>query len=329
MDFRLGEDQKALRQGVRSFCDGRLPLEALHELARRGGFDRALWKELAELGVYALRLPEGEGGVGLGSADAVVVFAELGRALAPGPLAWTHLAASLSSGAASGDLVVGGLDRTRASSEPILVEHLDALDALLVLTREGVERVDPKAVRAEPVATPFDPLTPLHHAAELPRGERVGGPDESARLRREGAVLAAAQLLGIAERTTELAVAYAKSREQFGRPIGAFQAVKHLCADMLVRQEAARAAVYAAGATLDDPGAGDLERAVAGAKLVAGEAALRNARSCIQVYGGMGFTWEMAPHYYLKRTWVLANVFGTADELEERMIERVAATTAA
>ena len=325
MDFRLSDDQKALQQGVRAFCDGRLPVEALHELAKRGGFDRALWKELAELGVYSLRLPESAGGVGLGNADAIVVFAELGRRLAPGPLAWTHLAAPLVDGAASGDVVVGGLDRTRAGSEPILVEHLDELDALLVLTPQGVERVDAKALRGEPVTTPFDPLTPVHLVASLPRGERVGGPEDAARLRREGAVLVSAQLLGIAEMTTELAVDYAKKREQFGRPIGAFQAVKHLCADMFVRQEVVRAAVYAAGATLDDPGVGDLDRAVSGAKVVAGEGALRNARTCIQVYGGMGFTWEMPPHYYLKRTWVLANAFGTGEEHEERVLERVAA----
>jgi alkylation response protein AidB-like acyl-CoA dehydrogenase len=324
MDFRLNEDQKALRQGVRSFCDGRLPLETLHDLATKGGFDAALWRELAELGVFSLRLPESAGGVGLGSADAVVVFAELGRRLAPGPLAFTHLAAALVPGAASGDVVVGGLDRTRPSSEPILVEHLPQLGALLVLSPDGVERIDPRALEAEPVATPLDPLTPVHLVRALPRGERVGGPEDAARLRREGAVLVSAQLLGIAEFTTELAVEYAKKREQFGRPIAGFQAVKHLCADMFVRQEVARAAVYAAGATLDDPAVGDLERAVSAAKITAGEGALRNARTCIQVYGGMGFTWEMPPHYYLKRSWVLANVFGTSEEHEERVAERVA-----
>jgi alkylation response protein AidB-like acyl-CoA dehydrogenase len=93
---------------------------------------------------------------------------------------------------------------------------------------------------------------------------------------------------------------------------------------MFVRQEVARAAVYAAGATLDDPAVGDLDRAVSSAKITAGEGALRNARSCIQIFGGMGFTWEMPPHYYLKRAWVLASVFGTAEEHEERMAERVA-----
>jgi alkylation response protein AidB-like acyl-CoA dehydrogenase len=310
---------------VRAFCDGRLPVEALHDLATKGGFEAGLWREVAELGVFSLRRPESEGGVGLGSADAVVVFAELGRRLVPGPLVWTHLAAGLVPGAGAGDAVVGGLDLVRPSSEPVLVEHLDRLDALLVLRRDGVERLDPRALRASPVPTPLDPLTPLHHVPELPRGERIGGADAAARLRREGAALAAAQLLGIAEMATELAVDYAKKREQFARPIAGFQAIKHLCADMFVRQEVARAAVYAAGATLDDPGVGDLERAVASAKISAGEGAIRNARACIQVYGGMGFTWEMPPHYYLKRAWVLANVFGTTEEHEETMAQRVAA----
>jgi alkylation response protein AidB-like acyl-CoA dehydrogenase len=220
---------------------------------------------------------------------------------------------------------VGGLDRVRPTSEPVLVEHLERLDALLVLRPDGVARLDPRDLDAIPVETPLDPLTPVHHVRELPRGERVGSAADALRLRREGAVLASAQLLGIAEITTELAVDYAKKREQFARPIAAFQAIKHLCADMFVRQEVARAAVYAAGATLDDPEVGDLERAVSSAKINAGEGAIRNARTCIQVYGGMGFTWEMPPHYYLKRAWVLANVFGTSEEHEERMAERVAA----
>jgi alkylation response protein AidB-like acyl-CoA dehydrogenase len=310
---------------VRSFCDGRLPVEALHDLATKGGFDAALWREVAQLGVFSLRQSERDGGVGLGSADAVVVFAELGRRLVPGPLVWTHIAAGLVAGAASGDTVVGGLDRVRPTSEPVLVEHLERLDALLVLRPDGVARLDPRDLDAIPVETPLDPLTPVHHVRELPRGERVGSAADALRLRREGAVLASAQLLGIAEITTELAVDYAKKREQFARPIAAFQAIKHLCADMFVRQEVARAAVYAAGATLDDPEVGDLERAVSSAKINAGEGAIRNARTCIQVYGGMGFTWEMPPHYYLKRAWVLANVFGTSEEHEERMAERVAA----
>ena len=85
------------------------------------------------------------------------------------------------------------------------------------------------------------------------------------------------------------------------------------------RQEVARAAVYAAGATLDDPGAGDVQRAVAAAKILAGEAAMKNSRDSIQIHGGIGYTWEHPAHYYLKRTWVLESLFGTIEEHSERV----------
>ena len=317
MDFRLSDDQEALRDGMRAFLEGGYALESLAELSRAPGFDRGRWRELAGMGVFGLRLPESRGGVGLGMADAVLVFAELGRRLVPGPVVWSHLAAGLVDGAASGETVVGGVDGD--GGEPILVEHATGLDRLLVLRADGVEELDAKALACEPVDSPLDPLTPLHHAESLVPGRRLGGAELAERLRREGAALVAAQLLGIAEATQELAVAYAKQREQFGRPIGGFQSIKHMLADMFVRQEMGRAAVYAAGATLDQPDVGDPARAAASAKVVAGEAAMRNARACIQVYGGMGYTWEMPPHYYLKRAWVLSTCFGTGEEHEERL----------
>ena len=93
MDFRLTDDQVALRDGIRSFCDGQMPGPKLGALAATSGFDRALWSGVAEMGVFGLRTPESEGGVGLGTADAVLVFSELARRLVPGPLVWTHLAA--------------------------------------------------------------------------------------------------------------------------------------------------------------------------------------------------------------------------------------------
>ena len=329
MDFQLSEDQEALQAGLRAFCGGRVPPDRLQELEKAGGFDRALWGELAEMGVFGLRLAEGGGGLGLGTADAVLVFAELGRRLVPGPIVWTHLAADLVDGAASGERVVGGLDLHRGDSTAILVEHLESLDALLVVRAEGLFLADPAALVGDPVATPLDPLTPLHELQEIPAGEQVGGPSDAIRLRLEGAALVSGQLLGIAETTLELATAYAMEREQFGRAIGSFQAIKHILADMFVRQEVARAAAYAAGATIDDSAVGDLQRAVSTAKLSAGSAALRNAKSCIQVHGGMGYTWEVPAHYYLKRTWVLESLFGDAEEHSEIVAERVEAASAA
>jgi alkylation response protein AidB-like acyl-CoA dehydrogenase len=321
VDFRVNADQQALREGVRSFCEGELGLERLRELEESGGFERSLWGELAELGVFALREPESRGGAGLGMAEAVLVFEELGRSLAPGPLVWSHLAAGLVEGAASGDTVVGALDLTGASSQPHLLEHWTALDALLVLRSDRVELIDPGSLPVEPVSTALDPLTPLHHLGKLPAGEAIGGADLARQLRFAGATLVAGQLLGIAEATLDLSLAYAKQREQFGRAIGSFQALKHMMADMFARQELARAGAYAAAATLDHPEAGDVERAVCSGKLVAGEAAMKNSRACIQIHGGMGYTWEVPAHYYLKRTWVLESLFGTVEEHAAHLAE--------
>jgi alkylation response protein AidB-like acyl-CoA dehydrogenase len=295
-------------------------------LESQGGFDRGLWGELAEMGVFALRLPESQGGVELGMADAVIVFSELGRRLVPGPLAWSHMAAGLIDGAASGETVVGGIDAE--VSGPIMVEHLDFLDALIVLYADRVERVDPTSVKAQAIAKPLDPLTPVHHVSELPAGEVIGDGELATRMRLEGATLLSGFLLGIAEASQELATEYAKSREQFGRAIGGFQAIKHLLADCFVRQEVARAAAYAAGATVDHPDAGDLIATVSGAKLNCAESAMKNCRTCIQVHGGMGYTWEVVAHYYLKRTWVLENTFGTGDEHAEIVAQRLDAQLA-
>jgi alkylation response protein AidB-like acyl-CoA dehydrogenase len=129
---------------------------------------------------------------------------------------------------------------------------------------------------------------------------------------RDGSLLTAALQVGHAAETLDLAVAYAKERRQFGKPIGSFQAIKHICADMLVRAEVARSAVHAAACLADDPDTVAFEaetnlcspeevvaRAVMGAKLLADEAAVVNARAAIQVHGGMGFTWELPLHLHL------------------------------
>jgi alkylation response protein AidB-like acyl-CoA dehydrogenase len=303
-----------------------VPNERYPELEKTKGFDRALWSELAEMGIFSLRLPESEGGVGLGYADSVLVFEELGRRLVPGPLVWSQLAAGLVKGAAEGQTVVGGLDLIGSDREPFMVEHLESLDALIVLRPDGVYQIDPRQLKGELVEFPLDPLTPVHHVKSLPQGEKIADAARAKRLRLEGAALVAGQQLGVAEGALDLANTYAKGREQFGRTIGSFQAVKHMLAEMFVRQEAARAGAYNAGATLDAPEVADVERAVAAAKITAGEAAIRNGRSCIQVHGGMGFTWEVLAHYFFKRAWVLENLFGTQEEHAERIADLLAAS---
>lgn len=132
-------------------------------------------------------------------------------------------------------------------------------------------------------------------------------------------VTIAAQALGIAQGALDFAKNYVKERQQFGRPIGQFQAIKHICADMISRVEVCRAAVYMAGVCLDDPEVGDPARAAAAARIVADRAASENGRDCVQVHGGMGYTWEVDAHLYVKRAWVLATSFGTADEHAEHL----------
>ncbi|MEU9707589.1 acyl-CoA dehydrogenase family protein [Streptomyces sp. NPDC047967] len=403
MDFQLSDDQRALRSGMRDLLGAVFDRDRLRAaVEREGALDRSLWRELGAAGFFALRLPEDEGGVGLGLPEAVLLFEEAGRALLPGPLVATHLAAGRVKGAAEGEAVVTAVDGE------LPVAHLAEADAVLLVGGEAVSaRQAPQAPQApearelpdgrtltgealraflaaaRPVRS-MDPLTPLHRApagaaaavVRVPTGrpptgeggraaseraraeadrapaasertradtdraplgsehpgadtgrvagavactgagaDRVAGavartPAYAGRLRFEAALLTAAEQLGSAVRTTEAAVQHARDREQFGSPIGSFQAVKHLCADMLARTEPARAAVYAAAVT-GDP----LE--IAAAKLLADEAAVRNARDCLQIHGGMGFTWEADVHLHLKRAWLRAASWLTGAAAEE------------
>ena len=318
MSFKLTDEQKALQAGIRDFCTDRVSIERVTAIGE-AGFDRDLWREIAAMGVFHAQIDGSQADHGVGAGEAAIVFAELGRALAPGPLVWTHLAAGIVDGAGTGETVVGGLDLTAERAQPYVIEHLASLDVLLLIRRDGVFRVDPRTVETKPVPLSLDPLTPVAHATALPAGDRVADADRAHALQLAGTALTASFLLGIADATHEMAVAYAKVREQFGRTIGSFQAIKHLLADSFVRVQVARASVYGAAATLEHPEVGDVDRAVSGAKINAGEAAWRNARTCIQVHGGMGYTWEIPAHYYAKRAWVLSTGFGSAEEHAARI----------
>jgi alkylation response protein AidB-like acyl-CoA dehydrogenase len=326
VDFELSDDETALADAIRSLCAGRFPLDRLR--AAEGGaglLDSEAWGELAQAGVFSLQVPEAAGGVGLGVAAGAVVFEELGRALIPGPILATHLAAGIIEGAAEGKVVVGAARRPVSSGPgafvPTLIGHLSSLGVLVVVGEDGLSAVDPRELEAVALARSLDPLTPLWRVGPLPVGRTVGGVAEAKQWRRAQSVLGGALLVGLAAGTMEMAVAYAKQREQFGKPIGSFQAVKHMCADMLVAAETARAAVHAAAVTLDQPGVGDPDRAAAGAGLLAAEAAIRNGKTSIQVHGGMGFTWEVPAHLYLMRARVLTRDIGPVDDLAELVAE--------
>lgn len=311
MRFQLSEDQRALRDGVREVLARRFgPRELRAAADGPPALDRALWRALGDAGFFALRLPESEGGVGLGLPEAVLAFEEAGRVLLPGPLIATHLAAGRVPGAATGETVVTAVDGG-------LVEWLTEADVVVGSAvpsgaGAGAGAGAGSGVGAAAVAVrSVDPLTPLHR---VPAGGPEAAPDPVAVL------LTAAEQLGGATRACELAVQHARTREQFGQPIGGFQAVKHLCAELLVRVEVARAAVYAAAVTADPAD-------IAAARLLADEAAVRGARDCLQVYGGMGFTWDVEVHLVLKRAWVRTRRTGGGTESEELLARELLSGT--
>ena len=310
MNFDLDQDERALQAAIRDLCKGVFPMETVRSLESSGGVSDESWRALDEAGVFSLRLSESDGGAGLGMTAAVIVFEQLGRALVPGPLVGTHV--TRSHGAPVEKL-------TLISRDDLVIPYLSSSDVVGVLDAEGVWVIRRNEISAEGIAQPLDPLTPVSRVSSLPQGKKVSERETSAVVRLEATALTAALLVGIASAETDLAVAYAKERQQFGRAIGSFQAVKHICADMLTRAEVARAAVYAAGVHLDGNGDGDTARAVTGAMLLASEAAFANGKACVQVHGGMGFTWEIDAHLYLKRAAALIALDGGADAQAEEM----------
>jgi alkylation response protein AidB-like acyl-CoA dehydrogenase len=322
MDLTLDAEREAIRDSIREFLGGRLPLARVRSLAADPhGMDDAAWSEAAALGWFGLGLSEAAGGAGYGLPEEMILAIELGRSLAPGPWLGTILAAHALDGAA-GDVVAGrrrvalvddpadALGAAgRLSGTACGVADAGAADALLVL---GASRARLVPLPSKGVSAGVRPsIDPTRRLAEIAfadvQGETLDA--DATALRHAGTVLAAAEAVGVAERALELSVEYAKVRQQFGRPIGSFQAVKHRCADMAVRAEVARSVVTWAAVAVRD-GEGDIERAVHVAKALAGPAALANATDNVQNHGGMGYTWEADAHLYLKRAWVLEHTLG-------------------
>jgi alkylation response protein AidB-like acyl-CoA dehydrogenase len=313
VDFRLDERQLALQETVAEFCASRYGFDGLgpREAATEESVRRD-WHDLSDLGVFSILVPEANGGLGLDVVHAALVFEQLGRHLVTGPLLWSAVGAALLADPPSPALALSGFDASVGDAEPIVVEHADRLDALVVLRPSGVHLVDRSELGEPEPLDPLDPLTPVGRYGQVPAGTPIGGPEDATSLRRRGTVLSSALLVGVAQSALDVARDYSLERQQFDRPIGSFQALKHMMADMYVKVALARSSAYAAAAVLDDPSAGDLDDAASAAKLLAGEAAVENARAAVQILGGMGFTWEMPTNYLLKRAWVLDQSFGTS-----------------
>jgi alkylation response protein AidB-like acyl-CoA dehydrogenase len=325
MDLMPSAEQDAVRDAIRTMLRDRMPSERVRAImAGDAPVDRAFWRQAAGLGWLGLALPEAAGGAGYGLPEAMLLFTELGRALVPGPwlgsVVAAHALATTAACAAvlDGSRLVGLVDDPddRLGAGATLdgavggVADADLADAFVILGSTRVRSVDAKATGlGVTAARSMDPTRRL--GAVEARGVKAEVLDaDAAGLRRMATVLVAAEAVGVAERTLEMSVEYAKVRQQFGKPIGTFQAIKHRCADMATRTEVARAVVtFAAVAVADgEPGA---DFHVHSAKALATDAAIENATDNVQNHGGMGYTWESDAHLYLKRARVLEHLCGS------------------
>jgi alkylation response protein AidB-like acyl-CoA dehydrogenase len=327
--LELDDDQRALQASVQGLCAEHLPLEHTRTWTDPNSFDRQAWRTLADLGTFVMTQPADQGGAELATVDAGLVYQILGAELVPGPLVAAALASDLIDDVGTGELLATIVERP-ADGQPAILRHLGLADVVLILDTTGISQVKPADIDAQPVTNPLDPTTPIWLATAVPPGEQVGNAALAARWRQRGNILTSALLAGIAVRVIDITVAHATQREQFGRTIGSFQAIKHLLADGFARAEVARAAVDAAAVTIDEPenqpDTRTTTRAIAGARVVAAQAAVTNAKTAIQIHGGMGFTWETTPHLYLKRAWLEQNMFTTPDEAAELVAHTLIAT---
>lgn len=331
MDFDLSPDQLALSEAAGALLDARCDMATVRRACDSGSFDPDLWAAMAKQGWTGIAVAESLGGVGLGPVEAAVLLEQTGAHLAPVPLAQQLIALAVLASGTWGERLLTGetiacaarapLQRAADGTvsgrpEPVVygaragVLVAPAGDELVAVDLSGTDR------RPEPAMDRTRELAwiELDGAA----AETVGGSAEVAAHLDRGALFHAAEMLGTAETVMHLAVEYAKVREQFGRPIGSFQAVKHRCADMLVDVEGMRSAVYHAAWAL---GAADAEApvTVATAKIWCSDAGVRVAESALQVHGGIGFTWDADVHLYLKRAQLDQVTFGDARHHRARL----------
>ena len=303
------------------------------------------WSGLAELGIFSIGIPEEIGGAGGTTADVAVVAEQLAAVLAPGPVLPTLLAglvlarsaravgddlsallAALAAGSAtagvaltgegvSGTVTAGGMLRVSGTASLVLAAG-DATH-LLLGAATGAGRIWFVLDAGQPGVrlTPRSPVDFSRALADVRLEEVAVRPGmmldcAADRVVQDlAATLAAAEASGVATWCSQTATEYAGTRQQFGRPIGSFQAIKHLCAQMLCRAELATAAAWDAACAADQ-GADELSLAAAAAAAVALDAAVDNAKDCVQVLGGIGFTWEHDAHLYLRRALSLRSLLG-------------------
>src|SRR5580700_3557325 len=356
MQFGLSESQEFLKDSGRKFFAGECPGAEMRRLMETDtAYDAVLWSKLTDQGYTGIIFPEEYGGVGLGKVELMLLMEESGRALLPGPFFSTVVLAgsvlnavatpvhkkqylapicrgevrstvALVENSANWDprAVELSASNGKLTGEKFFVSDAAIADFLIVVARDGVFVVDSKARGLK--------ISPMH-GMDLTRklyvvgfgntpAEKIGSASDLARALDITTAALAAELVGGMQRTLDITVEYAKTRKQFGKPIGMFQAVQHQCADMYLETESSRSAVYYAGWALEE-NSPDAATAVSIAKMYASDAARTVGNRGIQIHGGMGFTWENDLHLYYRRAKSSETAFGDATFHRERIASMV------
>jgi alkylation response protein AidB-like acyl-CoA dehydrogenase len=310
------------------------------------------WSTLTELGVVGMAVPEDHGGLGLGMVDMVVVLEEAGRVALPEPLAataavcapllvdleerdsnddrWGTWLEGVATGHAAAAVGLGPEAEPVAAADGATLYALgrpaDGPEAAIFLMAAD-DGAAPSECTVEPVAS-LDPTRRLARVVPAvgvrPVATGQVAAELAGRTARRAAVATAAELVGLSDRLITIGAEYARTREQFGRPIGSFQAVKHLLAGARVKLEFARPAVYAAAWSIDEDET-DASRRASAAKAQASEVATEAARVALQVHGAIGYTWECDLQLFLKRSWALAAAWGSAADHRRRVLDSLLA----
>jgi len=341
MDFGLTDDQRDIQRTARDLLSERSTPARVREHAEAASTDQALWKELSELGWPGIAIAEENGGQGLGTIELSILCEELGRSLAPVPFLASAMAACVIEqagtpaqrerwlpGLASGEMI-GALAGAVDGTAELVVSGAEA-GVIVLIEDDGSGRLlTPEDAEVSRIAA----IDPTRSAARVSAGEGAGEALEDGCPGLGHALVAvSSELVGVSGRALEMTLAYVKERKQFGVPVGAYQAVSHRCAQMLMDTEKARSLTALAAWSADaDPDG--LAEAAAMAKSAASDAGREVTAGAIQMHGGIGFTWEADVHWLYKRAQIDAVLLGGAKyhraRLARILADGVRASTAA
>lgn len=353
MNFDLSEDAKTLREAARKFLDDKAGPDVARKVMDSGAsHDAELWAQIVEQGWPAVRVPEEQGGLGLGADEACVIAEEAGRSLAPVPLMSTLFAieAILLAGSdeqknrylpqlATGELI-GCLawaegsksplqqpdarlenGRITGAKSPVIDGRIASLAIATVAGPDGpVMAIVPLDGVERTDAVTLDLVRPSASLAfDGNTAEPLGTAADWVKLTQRLAVLTAWEAIGTAEAARDMTVEYAKERVAFGLRIGRYQGVKHKLADMYIKAELARAhALYGCWAWADD--SDELEQAASAARVAALEAVRYAGEEGLHLHGGIGFTWEQDCQFYYRRNRLLAATIGARNHWSDRLV---------